>query len=92
MRLRQARDPQKAVAAAHWSNRIMDSDLVNIIVNVLTIAAPKPLYIATDYAPVTTLSLVFGSVRKWEKHRRDSGRKNRCHGQASAQQYTISVA
>jgi len=58
MRLRQARDPQKKpVAAAHWSNRIMDSDLVNIIVNVLTIAAPKPLYIATDYAPVTTLEL-----------------------------------
>lgn len=58
MRLRKARGPQKeAVAAAHWSNRIMDSDLVTIITNVLTIHAPKPLYIATDYAPVTTFDL-----------------------------------
>ncbi|PKG34420.1 MULTISPECIES: SDR family oxidoreductase [Psychrobacter] len=58
MRLRKAREPQKEpVAAAHWSNRIMDRDLVNIITNVLTIDAPKPLYIATDYAPVTTFEL-----------------------------------
>lgn len=58
MRLRKAREPQKApVAAAHWSNRIMDRDLVNIIVNALIIDAPKPLYIATDYAPVTTFEL-----------------------------------
>ena len=35
----------------------MDRDLVAIIANVLTIDAPKPLYIATDYAPVTTLEL-----------------------------------
>lgn len=58
MRLRKAREPQKEpVAAAHWSNRIMDRDLVNIITNVLTIDTPKPLYIATDYAPVTTFEL-----------------------------------
>ena len=58
MRLRKAREPQKEpVAAAHWSNRIMDRDLVNIIVHVLIIDAPKPLYIATDYAPVTTFEL-----------------------------------
>ncbi|MDN3397478.1 SDR family oxidoreductase [Psychrobacter sp. APC 3426] len=58
MRLRKAREPQKEpVAAAHWSNRIMDRDLVNIIANVLTTGAPKPLYIATDYAPVTTFEL-----------------------------------
>ena len=35
----------------------MDRDLVNIIVNVLTTDAPKPLYLATDYLPVTTLAL-----------------------------------
>ena len=35
----------------------MDRDLVNIIANVLTIDMPKPLYIATDYAPVTTFEL-----------------------------------
>ncbi|MGM8897441.1 MULTISPECIES: SDR family oxidoreductase [unclassified Psychrobacter] len=58
MRLRKAREPQKKpVAAAHWSNRIMDRDLVNIIANVLITDAPKPLYIATDYAPVTTFEL-----------------------------------
>lgn len=58
MRLRKAREPQKEpVAAAHWSNRIMDRDLVNIITNVLTTDVPKPLYIATDYAPVTTFEL-----------------------------------
>ena len=35
----------------------MDRDLVMIITKVLTIDAPKPLYIATDYLPVTTLEL-----------------------------------
>jgi len=58
MRLRKAKEKQKEpVAAQHWSNRIMDRDLVNIITNVLTIDAPKSLYIATDYASVTTHDL-----------------------------------
>jgi nucleoside-diphosphate-sugar epimerase len=58
MRLRKAKEKQKEpVAAEHWSNRIMDRDLVNIIANVLTIEAPKSIYIATDYRPVTTLEL-----------------------------------
>ena len=58
MQLRKAREPQKEpVAASHWSNRIMDRDLVTIITNVLTTKTPKPLYIATDYRPVTTLEL-----------------------------------
>ena len=58
MRLRKAKEKQKEpVAAAHWSNRIMDRDLVTIIANVMTIETPKPLYIATDYAPVTTFEL-----------------------------------
>ncbi|MBH0096707.1 SDR family oxidoreductase [Psychrobacter sp. NZS113] len=58
MRLRKAREPQKEpVAASHWSNRIMDRDLVNIIANVLTTESPEPIYLATDYAPVTTLEL-----------------------------------
>lgn len=58
MRLRKAREPQKEpVAASHWSNRIMDRDLVNIIANVLTMESPEPIYLATDYAPVTTLEL-----------------------------------
>ena len=58
MRLRKAREEQKApIAAEDWSNRIMDSDLVTIILKVLTIDMPKPIYIATDYAPVTIFEL-----------------------------------
>ena len=58
MRLCKAKEKQKEpVAAAHWSNRIMDRDLITIIANVMTIDTPKPLYIATDYAPVTTFEL-----------------------------------
>lgn len=58
MRLRKVKEAQKEpITAEDWSNRIMDRDLVTIIINVLTIDAPKLLYIATDYAPVTTLEL-----------------------------------
>ena len=35
----------------------MDSDLVTIITKVLATDTPKPLYIATDYLPVTTFEL-----------------------------------
>ena len=58
MRLQKAQQsPKEPIAGDDWSNRIMDSDLVTIITQVLTIDAPKPLYIATDYAPVTTFEL-----------------------------------
>ncbi|WP_352337066.1 NAD-dependent epimerase/dehydratase family protein [Psychrobacter sp. 16-MNA-CIBAN-0192] len=58
MRLRKAQDNQKEpIAAMSWSNRIMDSDLVTIIVKILTVDMPKPIYIATDYAPVTIFEL-----------------------------------
>ena len=58
MRLRKAKEQQKEpMPAAHWSNRIMDRDLVSIVVNVLTCDAPKPMYLATDYLPVTTFEL-----------------------------------
>ncbi|MGM8870904.1 NAD-dependent epimerase/dehydratase family protein [Psychrobacter sp. 2Y5] len=66
MRLRKAQETNKdAIAAEHWSNRIMDRDLVTIIAKVLTLDTTdaeqakllKPLYIATDYLPVTTLTL-----------------------------------
>lgn len=58
MRLRKAKETPKApIAASAWSNRIMDRDLVRVIVNVLTLDAPKPLYIATDYLPVTSFEL-----------------------------------
>lgn len=58
MRVRKVKEQQKEpMAVAHWSNRIMDRDLVNIIANVLICDAPKPIYLATDYAPVTTFEL-----------------------------------
>ena len=58
MRVRKAREPQKEpITAGAWTNRIMDSDLVNIIAHVMTIELPKPVYIATDYLPVTTFEL-----------------------------------
>lgn len=58
MRVRQAqKDEKDPIAYEQWTNRIMDSDLVTIIANVLTIASPKPLYLATDYLPVTNFEL-----------------------------------
>lgn len=58
MRLRKAKEAHKEpIASNAWSNRIMDSDLVTIITKVLTIDTPKPIYIATDYLPVTTFEL-----------------------------------
>lgn len=44
--------------AIHWTNRIMDSDLVTVVVNVLTLAKPEPLYLASDYAPVSKTVLM----------------------------------
>lgn len=61
MRLRKARESHKeALAISDWSNRIMDRDLVTIIVKVLTLDSQvlKPLYLATDYRPVTTFELM----------------------------------
>ena len=58
MRVRKAKESEKKpIAAGVWTNRIMDSDLVNIIAKVLTIEVPKPVYIATDYLPVTSFTL-----------------------------------
>lgn len=41
----------------HWTNRIMDSDLLNVIVQVLTAEHALPLYLATDYCPVTSTEM-----------------------------------
>lgn len=59
MRIRKAKQDNKSpMAEQAWTNRIMDTDLVSIIGNVLIITHPKPLYLATDYAPVTSLELM----------------------------------
>lgn len=61
MRIRKSREQHKQpMPLNEWTNRIMDSDLINIIVKVLTLPeseALKPIYIATDYAPVTSYQL-----------------------------------
>lgn len=36
-----------------WTNRIFDKDLVTIIVQILNVAKPLPIYIATDNQPVS---------------------------------------
>lgn len=36
-----------------WTNRIFDTDLVAIIVQILSLKSPLPVYIATDNQPVT---------------------------------------
>lgn len=60
MRIRQATAANKAAMPANaWTNRIMDSDLVNIIANVVTTDHPKPLYLASDYQPVTSYDLLY---------------------------------
>lgn len=61
MRVRKSREPQKQpMPLNEWTNRIMDTDLINIIVKVLSLPESeslKPIYIATDYAPVTSYQL-----------------------------------
>ncbi|WP_296403948.1 SDR family oxidoreductase [Psychrobacter sp.] len=61
MRVRKAKEVDKEpMPNCSWTNRIMDSDLVNIIAQVLTSPQSdklKPVYLATDYQPVTSLEL-----------------------------------
>lgn len=66
MRIRKAKEGDKVSLPLHaWTNRIMDTDLVRIIVHILTLNAEntahntplKPLYLATDYRPVTSYEL-----------------------------------
>ncbi|WP_230661196.1 SDR family oxidoreductase [Psychrobacter sp. I-STPA10] len=61
MRIRQAQKADSIILPAYeWTNRIIDTDLVTVIVKVLTLTDNtrlKPLYIATDYRPVTSYEL-----------------------------------
>lgn len=60
MRVRKAKEQQKEPMPQYaWTNRIMDTDLINIIVQVLLEDNDdvKPMYLATDYAPVTSFEL-----------------------------------
>lgn len=61
MRVRKSKEQHKEPMPLYdWTNRIMDTDLVNIIVQVLLLEdseSLKPIYLATDYAPVTSFEL-----------------------------------
>lgn len=45
---------QDGVVCHHFTNRIMDSDLITIIERILFIKQPKPIYLATDFCSVTS--------------------------------------
>ena len=61
MRIRQVKEKQlEALPQYDWTNRIMDTDLVTIIAQVLSLSDAeqvRPIYLATDYAPVTSFEL-----------------------------------
>ncbi|WP_227431077.1 NAD-dependent epimerase/dehydratase family protein [Psychrobacter sp. I-STPA6b] len=65
MRVRKAQQKDKPIMPQwEWTNRILDTDLVQIITEVLLLASDdtkvcqlKPVYIATDYVPVTSYEL-----------------------------------
>lgn len=42
----------------HYTNRIMDSDLVNCLYQILVSDCPKSLYLATDNTPVTSFEVL----------------------------------
>ncbi|PIE47298.1 MAG: NAD(P)-dependent oxidoreductase [Gammaproteobacteria bacterium] len=68
MRVNKAKEANKKPMPANaWTNRIMDTDLSNIIGNVLIMDAPKQLYIATDFSPVTSYELT-----KWLSKKLDA--------------------
>ncbi len=68
-RLRMLRMAQDAagrsapIASHQWTNRIMDTDLIHVVTQILLSPSPKSLYIATDDCPVTSsevLSFIAG--------------------------------
>ncbi|OOR92784.1 hypothetical protein B0181_01220 [Moraxella caviae] len=43
---------------AHWTNRIMDTDLVAVLWRILHERTPKPLYLATDFTPASSFEVM----------------------------------
>lgn len=46
------------VPSSHYTNRIMDVDLVAVLVRILQSDSPKPVYLATDFCPVSSLDVL----------------------------------
>lgn len=60
MRVRKAQEAEKpAMPKYAWTNRIMDTDLITIVSKVLTLDNQhlQPVYLASDYAPVTSYEI-----------------------------------
>lgn len=61
-RLRMIRSAQSAhdegVPRCHHTNRIMDTDLVAVLVRILLCDVPKPLYLATDHCPASSYDVL----------------------------------
>ena len=60
MRVRKAQEAEKSSVPKYaWTNRIMDTDLITIITKVLTLDAKElqPVYLASDYDPVTSYEI-----------------------------------
>lgn len=47
-----------AVPSHHYTNRIMDSDLITILENILMTSSPKPVYLVTDNLPATSMDVL----------------------------------
>ena len=46
------------VPSKHYTNRIMDVDLVVVLVRIMTCDAPKSMYLVTDLLPVSSLDVM----------------------------------
>lgn len=46
------------VPSSHYTNRIMDLDLVMVLVRILQSDEPKPMYLATDFCPVSSFDVL----------------------------------
>ncbi len=49
---------QSGVPSHHYTNRIMDSDLVTVLAQIMLLSSPKPIYLATDSMPAISLEVL----------------------------------
>ncbi|UTO06039.1 nucleoside-diphosphate sugar epimerase [Moraxella sp. FZLJ2107] len=49
---------ETSVPSHHYTNRIMDQDLVAALAQILQSDRPKPVYLATDFLPVTSFEVL----------------------------------
>lgn len=54
------------VPISHYTNRIHRDDLVNVICQVLNLSVSKPVYLASDCEPVTSLKMMSFLCQKYD--------------------------